>query len=119
MDDSSGIIKYLEAAIQAEGVRQSVLANNIANINTPGYRRLDIKFEELLAKALDSAGSAEATEIKPEIFQPKNTTVKANGNDVSLNSEFGEIIKNTMRHRTFLRLLRKRYDQMQLAIRAK
>ena len=42
----------LEAGIQAENLRNKAIANNVANLETPGYRKLDIKFEELLAKAL-------------------------------------------------------------------
>ena len=119
MANDVSIIKYLEAAIQAEGIRQSVIANNIANINTPGYRRFDLKFEELLAAALDSSGSDDPTKIEPKIFQPKNTPVNSNGNDVSLDTEVGDMVKNSLRHRTFIRLLRKKYEQIELAMRTK
>lgn len=115
MAGDMSIIKYLEAALQAEGTRQSIIANNIANMNTPGYRRFDVKFDELLAAALDS-GDDDPSKIELEIFQPRNTPVKTNGNDVSLDTEVGEMVKNSLRHQTFIRLIRKKYELMQRAI---
>ena len=119
MANDVGIIEYLEVALRAEGLRQSLIANNIANIQTPGYRRLDIKFEELLAKALESGSSVDMEEIEAQIFRPMNTPVNASGNDVSLDTEIGEIVKNSLRHETFIRLLRKKYAKIELAMNIK
>jgi len=96
-----------------------VSANNIANLETAGYRRLDVRFAEFLAKALDSPGSLEPGEMEPQMYQPKNTPVKSNGNDVSLETEIGAMVKNTLRHKTYLRVLRKIYVQMELAMKTK
>jgi len=110
---------FLEAGIKAESLRQKAIANNIANLETPGYRRIDIKFMELLAKALDSRGDIDLSEIEAQIYQPKKTPVKSNGNDVNLEAEVGEIVKNTIRYNTYFRLLQKKYRQMELAINTK
>jgi flagellar basal-body rod protein FlgB len=116
MSKTDSIIEFIDAGIKAESLRQKAIANNVANLETPGYRRLDVKFEEVLAKSLDSSGAVDLSEIEPEVYQPKKTPLKANGNDVSLESEVGEMIKNSLRHKTFIRLLSKRYKQMELAI---
>jgi flagellar basal-body rod protein FlgB len=116
MDKISNITDFLEAGIQTEALRQKAITNNIANLETPDYRRIDVKFEELLAKSLDSSGQVELKEITPEIFQPKETSVKSNGNDVSLETEIGQMVKNTLRHTTYIRLLNKKYQQIELAI---
>ena len=71
------------------------IANNVANLETPGYRRIDVKFEELLAKYLDSSGAVDLSGIKPEIYQPKNTLVKSNGNDTNLLSNNLLLIKKS------------------------
>jgi flagellar basal-body rod protein FlgB len=110
------IINYIEAGLRAEGLRQKAIANNVANMNTPGFRRTDLRFEELLAKAIESNGRIDVSEIKPEFYQPKNTPLKANGNDVSLDSEVGAMVKNSLRHKTFMMLLKKKYSQFQAAI---
>ena len=116
MSKTDSIIALIEAGIRAEGFRQKAIANNVANLETPGYRRIDVKFEELLAKSLDSSGAVDISELEPQIYQPKQTTVKSNGNDVTLENEVGAMIKNSLRYQTYIRLLNKRYRQIELAI---
>jgi len=116
MSKTDSIIALIEAGIRAEGLRQKAIANNVANLVTPGYRRINVKFEELLAKSLDSSGSVDLSELEPQIYQPKQTLVKSNGNDVSLEGEVGAMIKNSLRYKTYIRLLNKRYRQIELAM---
>ncbi len=116
MSKTNSIVELLEAGLRAESLRQRAVANNVANLETSGYRRIDVKFEELLAKALNSSGGIDLKEIEPEIFQPKKTPIKSNGNDVNLETEVGELVKNTLRHKVFIRLLNKKYRQIEMAI---
>ncbi|MFC1677650.1 flagellar basal body rod protein FlgB, partial [Planctomycetota bacterium] len=99
--------------------RQKAIANNVANLETPGYRRLDVKFQELLAQAMDSSGNVNPKEIEALLYQPKDSHVKSNGNDVSLEAEVGAMVKNSLRHKTYVRILQKKYKQMELAIAVK
>ena len=119
MDKISNITDFLDAGIQAEALRQKAISNNIANLQTPGYERLDVKFEELLAKAIDSSGQAVLEKATPVLERPKQTPVNSNGNDVSLESEIGQMVKNTLRHTAYIRLLNKKYNQIELAIDVK
>jgi flagellar basal-body rod protein FlgB len=116
MSETNGIFDCLEAGIRAESLRQKAIANNIANLETPGYRRIDVKFEELLAKALKSPGAVELSELEPQIHQPQTTLVKSNGNDVNLESEVGQMVKNSLRYKAYIRLLNKKYNQIELAM---
>jgi len=116
MSKTNSIIALLEAGIKAESLRQKAIANNIANLETPGYRRIDVKFEEFLAKSLDSSGSVDLSKLEPQIYRPKQTPVKSNGNDVSLENEVGAMIKNSLRYTTYIRLLNKKYRGIESAI---
>ncbi len=116
MAKTTNIVEFLEAGIRAESLRQMAITNNIANLQTPGYRRLDAKFELALAKALDSSGAADLEQVKPELYRPRQTPVKSNGNDVNLEAEIGEMVKNALRYKTYVRLLNKKYQQMEAAI---
>ncbi len=116
MAQSVDIVSLLEAGIRAEGLRQNTIASNVANLETPGYRRLDVKFEDLLAKALASSGPVDLDSIEPEIYKPGNTPVKANGNDVSMEAEVGEMVKNSLRQAAYVRLLRKKFSQIGTAV---
>lgn len=116
MANMNNIIDVIDAGIRAEGLRQKVIAGNVANLETPGFRRSDIRFKDLLAKALDAAGDTDPAEVEAEVFEPNTTPIKANGNNVSLEVEVGEMVKNTLRHKTYIRLLQKKYAQMELAM---
>jgi flagellar basal-body rod protein FlgB len=119
MPGMDNIIDIIDAGIQAESLRQKAIAGNVANLETPGYRRVDVAFKDMLAKALDASGDVDLENLKPELFQPENTTVKSNGNDVSLEVEVGEMVKNSLRHKTYIRLLQKKYAQLDLAMNLK
>ena len=116
MSKISSTFDLIEAGIKAEGLRQKTIASNIANLETPGYRRFDVKFKEHLASAMDSKGNVDLSKVNAEFYQPQNTTVQSNGNDVSLDVEIGDMVKNTLRHTTYIRLLRKKYEQIDMAI---
>ncbi len=116
MTRANDIIDIIEAGIRAESLRQKAISNNIANLETPGYRRIDVKFEELLAKCLKSGDITDLSKIVPHFYRPEQTPVKSNGNDVNYEAEVGQMIKNTIRHKAFIRLLNKKYKQIELAI---
>jgi flagellar basal-body rod protein FlgB len=116
MPQPVNVVGLLEAGIKAEETRQRTIASNVANIETPGYRRLDVRFEELLAKALHSQKAADAGSVEPEVFQPGSTPIKSNGNDVNMEMEIGDMLKNSSRETAFVRLLRKKFAQIENAI---
>lgn len=119
MSNIDNVMDLIDAGIRAENFRQKAIASNVANLETPGYRRVDVAFRELFAKALDASGEIDPKDIQPELFHPQNTPIKSNGNDVSLEVEVGEMVKNTLRHKTYIRLLQKKYAQLEQAMNIK
>ena len=115
----TGILDLLESGIKAETLRQKAISNNVANLQTPGYRRLGVKFEQMLSKAIESgnADNINLDELKAELYQPKNTALNPNGNDVNLEVEVGDMVKNSIRYRAFIKLLNKTYAQIDEAIK--
>jgi flagellar basal-body rod protein FlgB len=112
----TGIVELLQAGLKAETMKQQAMANNVANIQTPGYRRIDVQFEKLLAKAIESGDEVDAEDIEPLLYQPKNTAVNPNGNDVNLENEIGEMVKNSLRYKAFVRLMNKKFSQIDEAV---
>lgn len=106
-------IGLLEAALRASQAKQTVIANNIANLDTPNFRRGDVQFADLLDRALRDGKVEEA---QPKAFQPMDSPVDANGNDVNLDVEVGELVKNDAAYKTYMRLMAKIYRQMDQAI---
>lgn len=112
-----GIVDILDTGIRAQSLRQKVVANNIANLNTANFRRSEVKFEDMLADAIDSPSQlTRLHEIEGEVYQPHETPVDPRGNDVNLDLEVGEMLKAVSRHKTYVKLLKKMYSQMELAM---
>lgn len=111
MDKVSNTTDLLIAALKAESLRQKAIATNVANLDTPGYRRVDVKFEETLAKAMDDGdGEVDVSTVSPEVYQPQSTPVQANGNDVNLETEVAAMVKNSLRYKTLMSLLIKKVN---------
>ena len=119
MSNTNTIVDLINAGIQTESLRQKAIASNFANLDTPGYRRLDVKFEEVLAACSPISDTTDLSRTEPETYEPKQTPVKANGNDTSMEVEVGEMIKNSLRHKAYIRLLSRKYSQIELAISSK
>lgn len=117
MINDSTVIKLLETATQAEGLRQQAIASNVANMNTNGYRRIDVNFEEVLNEAIKKGENVEPDKLEYELLQTENTPINEFGNDVNMDMEVGEMTKNTLKHRAYTLLLKKKYQQMDLAIK--
>jgi flagellar basal-body rod protein FlgB len=110
------VVDYLEAGLKAANLRGKVTSNNIANMETPGFRRSDVRFEQLLAKAMSGGKEADLAAVAPQIVQPQTADLNEQGNDVSLDVEMGELIKNGLQSRVYLRTLAKIYSQIDMAI---
>lgn len=122
MVGKSSIVNILEAGLKASTLRQKVIANNLANIGTPGFRRNAVKFEKILADKLDSPGELtekDLRKIQGEIFKPMITPVDGKGNDTNMEIEMGELIKSSSQYKTYLRMLNKIYKQMELAMQSR
>lgn len=108
------LVDMLTAGMRGASVRHGVIADNIANVRTPGYRRKTVQFEQALAKAMESGGSPKSLQAK--ILMPNTTPADQTGNNVDIEMEVGELIKNSSTYKTYLRMLQKVYRQMELAM---
>ena len=99
--------------ITATDMRQRVISNNLANVNTPNFRRLDVDFETQLAQELSGNSHTTAT---PSVVETKGLTARADGNNVDVDREIGQLNKNAMLQQAYLQLLGSHLEQMRLAI---
>lgn len=116
MADDLKMVNYLEAGYRSEVEKQKTIAQNMANMFTPGYRRFDIRFEEILQKAIDQKQKAGVKDLTSEAYRPETSAVNFYGNDVSLDSEVGELVKNSLKHKAFMMMLNKKYKQFENAM---
>lgn len=111
------LVKSLDAA----GARQRVIANNIANAETPGFTRSEVEFESRLKDALEST---ERDEIKNKIseiqLEPEldvETPAGANGNNVIIDKEMAEMSKNALKYEAYVQLLNMKGRMLREAIK--
>ncbi len=101
--------------MDSSAVRQKVLSNNLANANTPGYLRKDVKFTEALAKAIDGGEDA-IRQVEAEVFDDLEASVNARGNSVSLQKELGAIAQNELLYNFAAEMTNQKFGMLRKAI---
>jgi flagellar basal-body rod protein FlgB len=108
----------LEVAIRGTEQRQTVLANNLANVNTPGFKRSDVSFQGALADALQSSGGdTSGVDATPfSTTTDSSTSMRADGNNVDVDTESANLAKNQLLFDSVMAIDTKRLHTMDTAI---
>ena len=95
--------------------RQRVLSHNLANVNTPGFRRKDIKFEQDLGAALRQ-GPSGLSDFQPQVEEDAHAAVRADGNSVQFDLELAEMSKNAMLYQLAMQAMQQRISLTRTAV---
>jgi len=109
----------LDLALGAASKRQEVLANNLANVNTPGYKRLDVEFDGILAQAVDAARTGDRSRLdalRPQVTQDDAVAVRADGNSVDVDQEMAFLAENNIRYNALVQLSQKKLETLKYVI---
>ena len=106
------LAKLLDASV----LRQKAIAQNIANVNTPGYKRLKVEFEEQLSKVTGTGQNQAIVNLTPKIVVDHSGTTRQDGNNVDIDRELGQLTKNTLRYEAYVQILASELTLMRLAI---
>jgi flagellar basal-body rod protein FlgB len=115
---------YLVAKKALDGIalRHEAIASNIANLDTPGYRRMDLapSFRAELDRACSSANPRLIEDLTPSLA-PDPTALAAghDGNNVSLEQEMVALSQNSLSHAVESQLITGALQRMRLAITGK
>ncbi len=101
----------LEKILDLAAFRHRILASNVANADTPGYRAKDIVFSRELEKAL------EGTSSRVEVVDAPTTLPSRDGNTVNVEIEMAKIAENTLTYDTAIRILEKKIKMMKDVIK--
>ncbi len=102
LDNTS--MTLLQKSLDAVWQRQQVIANNIANAATPGYKSQRLEFEDLLEKQLQKTGTDEEglqdalEKVEPRIVRDESTAAQEDGNNVDLDYENIEMARAQMQY---------------------
>ncbi|MCF8009888.1 MAG: flagellar basal body rod protein FlgB [Clostridiales bacterium] len=123
---NAALIKQLDAC----NTRQKVTADNIANINTPGFKKSEVQFKDQLNKALnqDQQGlltthprhlpqTSSVSNAQPKVVEVNNTTMTAGDNNVDIDTEMNRLSKNSLHYQVTGQLFSKRKSIMNYIVR--
>lgn len=113
MDTNLPGLGVLAQVLDASALRHRVIAQNVANVNTPGYKRLEVAFEADLAKALASpTGTAP---VKPRVVNVDGPE-RVDGNTVDIDAEMNALSKNALLYQAAAQIMASRVATLRSAI---
>lgn len=125
---------YLPRAMTAASMRQEAVSNNIANVNTPNFRKTNVEFEELLAKEIYGEKLPEGKlqmvrthdrhlplktiirRAEPTLVQDDTTLMRADDNNVDIDIEMATLAKNQIYYNALATQLGTHVTKMRNAI---
>jgi len=123
-------INTLQRSLDVSSLRQSLINNNIANVDTPGYKTMDVSFADVLAKEKSKMPAFQGYRTDPrhlnigensKNFTPKvnireNTSILNNENNVDIEYEMTKLAENTIWYDSLTKVVNKELSLLRTAI---
>ncbi|MDR3424483.1 MAG: flagellar basal body rod protein FlgB [Alphaproteobacteria bacterium] len=124
----SGLFDLLTKKMSYDNQKQSVLSENVANADTPGYKQLELKsfsFGDALKNTGFSMTVTDPRDIVPasmaganaKTVQSKDTQVTPSGNSVDLEGQMMEVSKTSVDYQTMTSIYRKMISMINIAVK--
>ena len=113
-----GVKKMLDATV----MRHEAIASNLANMETPNYKRIDVdpSFSHALQKAMATGRTGGIEQIKPRLMVDKKAlSPNRDGNTVQLDNELMNLQQNGLNHQLQTQLVGSRLSKLRLAIKGR
>lgn len=129
---SSGIFGYvnvLKSAADASWLREEILTNNIANVDTPGYKRQDVEFASYLRTAISEAGDTGASlnqkirdldlsKVRTRTYRDNTyLSYRLDGNNVDLATENVELAAEQINYNALIDSMNNEFTRMKAVIK--
>ena len=125
-----GTVEWLSKGLDAASLRQQVIAENLANVETPGYKRKTVEFEAELQKAIKRpqklqlecthprhiSGLKNSGTLEPTIKCDRSTSMRNDGNNVDLEGEMASLAANALTYRALLQQLDSKLSRLRTVI---
>lgn len=129
----SQVFTLLERSLDATALRHKTISNNIANAETPEFKRSEVRFEQLLQKELNASGmprlsgyrthkghipigSIGAIHVKPQVYTDTSTVYNNNLNNVDIEMEMAQLAENQIYYNTLIQQVNHELRQVRTAI---
>lgn len=124
--------KVVEKSLDASLMRNEAIAQNIANVDTPGYSRKTVSFEEQLSNAISKSGfkgkrtdrrhiqigASSIDEVKINISEDKSSLdMRLDGNNVDIEKEMAQMAENNIKYEVLIQRMMGAFNKMKTVIR--
>ncbi len=119
MTDITQHFQSLGLAIEFARENHRVIGQNLANVNTPGYKTAELSFQDLLSKietGSEQGTNGEKGSINFETREADGLQVRTDGNNVDMDREVARLKKNALAYQTLTQLLGSKMSMLQRAI---
>ena len=120
LDNAS--VDLLQKKLDAVWMRQQVIAGNIANAATPGYKSKTVEFESMLARQLNATGASDRSiqnaldRVQPTIIRQEGTEAREDGNNVDEDKESIEMARTLIEYNYLCNALSSQINRMRFVI---
>ncbi|MEL4010044.1 flagellar basal body rod protein FlgB [Bacillus velezensis] len=125
MDLFSGTIQNLENALGRADIKQKVLTNNIANIDTPNYKAKKVSFRNLLDQETSNL-EAVKTDYRHvdftssgddySIVSSSDTSYQQNGNNVDIDKEMTDLAENQINYQALVERMSGKFNSLKTVL---
>ena len=125
-------ISLLERSLNIRSLQHRVLSSNIANMDTPNYKAVELAVAEEINGSQDSAPSIKLVQTQPghlplkhdptdhvklKAAKPPEFSLRGDGNTVDLDRTMGKLAENTLLYKTAAQLISQKFSGLKSAIR--
>ncbi len=119
-----GTIDMFRDAMGGATKRHEAFSNNLANANTPGYKRRDVSFKDQLKEKYipdefdrsspfrDWEFDSDWDEVQPEVIEVDDTSMRNDKNNIDPDKEAAELSKNTLYYNGLATMTRKQFNNL-------
>lgn len=119
-------INVLTKAADASWTRNEIISNNLANVDTPGYKRKDVTFESYLMQELAGGDSTslrariddvDLTNLNATVYTDySNLSYRLDGNNVDVDTENVEYASNQLYYQTLIETIDHQFAMLKAAM---
>jgi flagellar basal-body rod protein FlgB len=125
------VFSVMEKGLDASSLRQKVLMDNVANVDTPEFKRSDVNFQAILGTVLgEAAGTLPLRRTVPQhlagpagegltVFEDSATTLRNDGNNVDIEREMTNVAENGLYYNSVTRTLSSQLGYLRMVIQEK
>jgi flagellar basal-body rod protein FlgB len=110
-------IDMLQGYLKVLSDRQTMIASNMANIDTPGYHTKDLNFQAAIRRVMDESGSGSSTVFEPASVETDGLPERPDGNNVSVDRESMLMAQTQLQFQLGVQLVKSQMHMVMSAIK--